>query len=40
LIHYYDPLYEKGLAKREKFITGEGGESDLIAAFKGLINYH
>ena len=31
LIHYYDPLYEKGLARKQEFIVGEGSEADLVA---------
>lgn len=30
LIHYYDPLYEKGLAGKRAFIIGEGGEAELM----------
>ena len=30
LIHYYDPLYEKGLAKKKEFIVGEGSEAELV----------
>ena len=30
LIHYYDPLYEKGLAKKKEFIVGEGSEAQLV----------
>ena len=31
LIHYYDPLYEKGLAKKKSLVIGEGGEAELRA---------
>lgn len=30
LIYYYDPLYEKGLAKKKDFIVGEGSEAELV----------
>ena len=30
LIHYYDPLYEKGLARKKEFILGEGSEAELV----------
>lgn len=29
LIHYYDPLYTKGLERKKEFIAGEGSEEDL-----------
>ncbi len=31
LVHYYDPLYEKGLAKKGEHIVGEGDEAALKA---------
>jgi len=34
LIHYYDPLYEKGLAKKKEFIVGEGSEAELVELLK------
>ncbi|MBE9503939.1 MAG: tRNA 2-selenouridine(34) synthase MnmH [Proteobacteria bacterium] len=29
LIHYYDPLYERGLAKKKSLVIGEGGAEEL-----------
>lgn len=34
LVHYYDPLYEKGLAKKKEFVVGEGGEAELMELLK------
>lgn len=34
LVHYYDPLYEKGLTKRKELIIGKGSEEQLKEALK------
>ncbi|MBE9536291.1 MAG: tRNA 2-selenouridine(34) synthase MnmH [Proteobacteria bacterium] len=34
LIHYYDPLYAKGLARKSEYIVGEGDEEEFMSSLK------